>query len=56
MGPSDIFLDWAQHITSKAHNFFLYLFDSLDGISKFDNLSNSGFDALKVIIYDVNIK
>lgn len=56
MGPVDIFFDWAQHITSKAHEFFVWFFNNLEAISKFEQLSISGFDALKVILFDVNIQ
>ena len=35
MGPTDIFFDWVQHITSKAHQFLLSFFNSFENMSKF---------------------
>ncbi len=29
MGPSDSFFDWAQHVTAKAHQFFLSFLNNL---------------------------
>ena len=55
MGPSEIFFDWAQHITSKAHEFFVNFLNNFDAISKFEQLSTNGFEAIKAILFDVNI-
>ena len=55
MGPTDAFLDWSQHVTGKAEQFFIEFFNNLEEISKFEQLSSKGFEALKTIIYDVNI-
>lgn len=56
MGPSEAFFDWAQYVTGKAHQFFIEFFNTFDNMNKFENLSNSGLDALKTILFDVNIK
>ncbi len=55
MGPSEGFFDWAQYMTAKAHNFFVEFFNTFDSMAKFENLSISGLDALKVILFDINI-
>jgi hypothetical protein len=50
-----MFLEWGQHITHKAHQFFINIFNNEDQVVKFENLTFGGFEALKVIIFDINI-
>lgn len=55
MGPTDEFFEWAQHIVDKAQIFFVEFLDNVEDMGKFEQLSIKGFDALKKIIFDVNV-
>lgn len=38
-----MFLEWAQYISHKAHQFFINIFNSEDQVAKFENLTFGGF-------------
>jgi len=42
LGPSDIFLAWAKHLTYRALNFFVEMYENVENMEKFEKITTDG--------------
>ena len=54
LGPSDRFFEWVYKILKRVRTFIDELFSSTSDFSAFENLTMTGFEAIRDMILDIN--